>query len=88
MLINWQPVLGRGTSKSVLLPLKKQVESQRLNMFLGLQMEIEIRVIHTFFCNHTHMPLRFALLSSRKIILQAWTACFVAYTFLFFLFCF
>ena len=32
MLLSWGPVLGRGTSKSILEPAEKQRESQRLNM--------------------------------------------------------
>lgn len=35
MLLNWQPCLGRGTSKSILQPVEKQIESQRVNMHLG-----------------------------------------------------
>ena len=34
MLLSWSPVLGRGTSKSILQPVKEQIESQRLNMLL------------------------------------------------------
>lgn len=36
MLLNWQPCLGRGTSKTIRQPLEKQIENQRLNMYLGL----------------------------------------------------
>lgn len=32
MLLQWQPVLGRGTTKTATQPLEKQLESQRLNM--------------------------------------------------------
>lgn len=32
MLLQWQPVLGRGTSKTATQPLEEQLESQRLNM--------------------------------------------------------
>ena len=42
MLINWQPVLGRGTSKTASLPEKEQVAGQRLNMLLWLQLEIDV----------------------------------------------
>jgi len=34
MLLSWSPVLGRGTSKSIEQPVKKQMASQRLNMLL------------------------------------------------------
>jgi hypothetical protein len=36
MLLSWQPVLGRGTSKSVQQPLEVQNAAQRLNLSLGL----------------------------------------------------
>ena len=36
MLLSWQPVLGRGTSKSVQQPLEAQNAAQRLNLSLGL----------------------------------------------------
>jgi len=77
MLINWQPVLGRGTSKTVNTPVKEQVLSQRLNMLLELQLEINL--IFIFFAT-IHTPLRFAFFSYRATILQAWTPCFVACT--------
>ena len=48
MLINWQPVLGRGTSKTASLPEKEQVAGQRLNMLLWLQLEIDV-CPHAFF---------------------------------------
>lgn len=34
MILNWQPVLGRGTSKSVALPTEMQEQQMKLN-FLG-----------------------------------------------------
>lgn len=32
MLLAWQPILGRGTSKSIELPHEVQEESMRLNL--------------------------------------------------------
>ena len=60
MLINWQPVLGRGTSKTVNTPVKEQVLSQRLNMLLELQLEINL--IFIFLQRYTrHLDLHFFL---------------------------
>ena len=57
MLINWQPVLGRGTSKTASLPEKEQVAGQRLNMLLWLQLEIDVCPQAFFFlrpCEFAH----------------------------------
>ena len=44
MLINWQPVLGRGTSQTAGLPEEEQVAGQRLNMLLWLQLETNLDI--------------------------------------------
>lgn len=35
MLVNWQPVLGKGTSQSLQQPEELQREHQKLNLYLG-----------------------------------------------------
>ena len=75
MLINWQPVLGRGTSKTAGLPDKEQVASQRLNMLLWLQLEINLDTQAFFFTTMKICPLQHI-----TTIMQAWTLCFMAWT--------
>ena len=70
MLINWQPVLGRGTSKTASLPEKEQVAGQRLNMLLWLQLEIDVCPQAFFFYDPVNLPI--------TTIMQAWTLCFMA----------
>ena len=78
MLLNWSPVLGRGTSKSVQQPAKQQRASQRLNMPPGKHSCFVVFLANVF--SWFLMVYWFVPLSSPRWILQAGAAGILTYS--------